>query len=150
VRSRVDASLVATALLASVVALVACSPGGLSTSHAEQVDVPIIVRLRLDPERDVACRRDHCRIHFLAAVTTDSETGVWARNCSVSVLDGDGASLATSAMELGFPAGLHVQAGTISRTNGGVEIEIAKRRWDRIRSLRATCRAYEWHGEPPI
>ena len=148
-RSRNWARLTATMLFACFLILPACSPGG-STSHAEQVDARVSVRIRLDPDRKIACRRDRCRIHFTASVTTDSGEGVWARQCSLLVLDGDGEVLTTSPIELGFPAGMFTRAGTVSRGNGGAEVEVSKRDQDRIEGLDASCRAYVWHGEPPI
>lgn len=133
----------------SAVVLTACL-SGVSTSRAEQVDVPVKVRLRFAPETGVACRKDRCRIHFSASVASDSEDGVWARNCSATVLDSDGDVVAMKAFEFGPPAGVYTRRGTVSRVNGGLDIKIARPRRDRIRALRATCLAYVWHGEPPI
>jgi hypothetical protein len=140
-------------IVATLLATASCSlDGGFgsSTSHAEQVDAHVVVRATVAAGREISCRKDRCRIHFTASVTSDSEDGVWARNCSLIVLDGDGQVLATTPIELGFPAGLFTRAGTTSHANGGAEVEIPRRSQDRIQGLDAWCRAYVWHGEPPI
>jgi hypothetical protein len=123
---------------------------GTSTSHAEQVDAEVEVDVRLAEGRKVTCRKELCRIHFTAAVTTDSVDGIWARNCSLIVRDSEGNVLTTTPMEFGFPAGIFTRAGMESHSDGNAEVVIPRRAQDRIDGLDAWCRAYVWHGEPPI
>jgi hypothetical protein len=137
-------------IVVSLVALTACSSNGYSTSRAEQVDAQVSLRVRFASGQEAPCRKNRCEIHFAVEVTTDSVDGVWARNCSLLVLDRDGHVLTTAPLGLGFPAGIFTQAGTTSHASGNTEVVIPKRAQDRIDGLDAWCRAYVWHGEPPI
>jgi hypothetical protein len=136
-------------MLTALLVLTACSLDG-TTGHAEQVDARVDVHVRLARGREIACRKDRCHLHFVASVTTDSEDGVWARNCSLAVLDGQDRVLTTTPIEFGFPAGLFTTAGAAAPANGGAEVELPRRLQDRVDGLDAWCRAYVWHGEPPI
>jgi hypothetical protein len=139
------------ALGISVVILIACSAGlGVHTSSAERVDVPVVVRIRLRPERTIGCQKDHCRIHFDASVSTDSEEGIWARNCSETVLDGDGRVLWKGPFAFGILAGVFTSASETVHVSGVLEVKMARSHRDRIRTVEGSCLAYVWSGGPPI
>jgi hypothetical protein len=130
------------------VLLSACSGLG-STSHAERVDVPVTVQIRLAGHSKL-CSKVTCWIHFSAVVTTDSKRGIYARDCSVRALDRAGRVVAEGGAALGFPAGAYTRVGEPYRMMGGTQVRLVGERPVRLDSLEATCSAYVWHGEVPI
>jgi len=125
-----------------------CSGLG-STSHAERVDIPVTVQIRLAGHSKL-CRNETCWIHFDAVVTTNSQRGIYARDCNVRALDQARRVVAEGGAALGFPAGAYTRAGEPYRMMGGTQVRVDGERPVRPASLEATCSAYVWHGDVPI
>jgi hypothetical protein len=96
------------------------------------------------------CRNETCWIHFNAVVTTNSQRGIYARDCSVRALDQAGRVVAEGGAALGFPPGAYTRAGEPYRMMGGTQVRVDGEGPVRVASLEATCSAYVWHGDVPI
>ena len=128
--------------------LSACSGLG-STGHAERVDVPVSVQIRLSG-RSKVCRKELCWIHFHAVVTTNSRRGIYARDCRIRAFNRAGRVVAEGGVALGFLAGAYTRAGEPNRMMGGTQVEVTSGVPIRLDALEASCLAYVWHGVVPI